>query len=242
MPDVLMRDQRIWLGGYEIASTMNSISLARESELQDNTTFGQKTRTAVGGLETITFGASGNVDPQVVDQVLFEAIGVANQPVSIAPLDAKDLDPAYLFEAILGEYSPGGSVGELLAYALSAQSAAGRVLAKGGILAIRSAQAASDVGSAVQLGPVAAGELAVAAAHVTRVASASDSIELAIQSASDQAFTGPTTRATFTAASAIGGQLLEIAGPVTDPWWRATWTITDGSGTPEFDFTVTSGG
>jgi hypothetical protein len=38
-------------------------------------------------------------------------------------------------------------------------------------------------------------------------------------------FGSPTTRLTFNSQTAIGGQVFRIAGPITDTFYRANWTI-----------------
>jgi hypothetical protein len=49
----------------------------------------------------------------------------------------------------------------------------------------------------------------------------------------------PTTRGTFAAKTAIGGEALQIDSPGSERYWRVTWTIT--GTTPSFLFLVSLG-
>jgi hypothetical protein len=53
-------------------------------------------------------------------------------------------------------------------------------------------------------------------------------------------FGAPTPRLTFSASTAIGGQILRTDGtPITDTWWRMAWTIS--GTTPSFLFAAALG-
>ena len=65
------------------------------------------------------------------------------------------------------------------------------------------------------------------------VAGTTPSITARVESAPAEAFAAPTTRLTFDAATAAGGQALRTDGTaITDTWWRVAWTIT--GTTPSF--------
>jgi hypothetical protein len=79
-----------------------------------------------------------------------------------------------------------------------------------------------------------------AALHVLSVAGTTPSITARVESSVDNTFSAPTTRLTFTAANAVGGQILRTAGTaITDTWWRVAWTISGTS--PSFLFSSALG-
>ena len=58
---------------------------------------------------------------------------------------------------------------------------------------------------------------------------ATPTITARIESDDNSGFTSATTRATFTAATAISGETIRALGAFTDTWWRAAWTISGSS-------------
>ena len=78
------------------------------------------------------------------------------------------------------------------------------------------------------------------ALHVLSVAGTSTpTLTVIVQSDDNAGFTTPTTRISFTAATAVGAQWGSVAGALTDDYWRISYTI---SGTnPVFAFAVSAG-
>jgi hypothetical protein len=103
------------------------------------------------------------------------------------------------------------------------------------------ARTATGTGTGLNLGAVAAGKRLYASLHVLSVAgTATPTITGRIESSVDNTFAAPTTRATFAAATAVGGQVLRTDGTAyTDTWWRIAWTIS--GTTPSFLFAAALG-
>jgi hypothetical protein len=74
-------------------------------------------------------------------------------------------------------------------------------------------------------GAVGASQYLYGALHVLSV-SASDSIEVYIESDDNVNFTSATARISFASKSAIGYEFTRVAGPITDTYWRARWVVT----------------
>jgi hypothetical protein len=71
--------------------------------------------------------------------------------------------------------------------------------------------------------------------HVLSVAGTAPSITVSVESDDASGFASATTRLTFDAATAVGGQILRTDGSaITDTWWRVAWTIA--GTTPSFLF------
>ena len=109
-----------------------------------------------------------------------------------------------------------------------------RSFGRGSVLHLGSAVAATGNGASQQLRAVSASYMAFATLHVTAVTGTATFIGR-IESDNIAGFTTPTTRANFAAVvgPALGSELVQIAGPVTDDWWRFAWTIS-GTGTVTF--------
>ncbi|HEX5404801.1 MAG TPA: hypothetical protein VFX16_21140, partial [Pseudonocardiaceae bacterium] len=102
------------------------------------------------------------------------------------------------------------------------------------------ARTATGDGTSQQLGAIAAGHHLYAALHVLSVSdTTAPSLTVAIESDSTTDFASATTQATFTAATAQGSQITRVAGPITDTFYRPTWTISGTSAS--FMFVISLG-
>ncbi len=231
MAETIYRDQKLWFGGYDLTGTMNALGLDCGAESKDNTVFGDDTKSNIGGLKTVAMQCEGLVDTTTYDKVLFDNIGVADVPVSFGS-SGDEGDPAYTFKASLGEYSPGGAVGELLAFSVGGSST-GKLVQ--GSLMVNGTKTATADGTARQLGAVSATQKVYAALHVIS-ASDADTLDVIVASDDNAGMTSATTRLTFDQQTAIGSDWQELAGAITDDYWRVSWTITDAD--PSFQFVV----
>jgi hypothetical protein len=71
-------------------------------------------------------------------------------------------------------------------------------------------------------------------------ASSGDTLDVKVQSDVDDTFASATDVITFTQATAAGSELKTADGPVTDTWWRVSFTIA-GNGSESFSFAVSFG-
>lgn len=234
MSEVILKDQKLWFGGYDLTGIMNALGLDYGAEMQDNTVFGDDTKSNKGGLKTVAMQCEGLFDTTAYDKVLFDNIGVADVPVSFGS-SGDEGDPAYTFKAIAGEYSPGGTVGELLAFSVGGSSTGSLVR---GTLMVNGTKTTTGNGTARQLGAVLATQKVYAALHVIS-ATAADTLDVIVESDDNADMTSATTRLTFDQQTVIGSDWQELAGAITDDYWRVSWTITDVD--PSFQFVVIVG-
>lgn len=234
----ILKNQKVWFGGYQITSMLSALGLEYAAELQDNTVFGMDTRSRLGGLKTVAANHQGYVDASERDALLFNAIGVQNNPMSFAAQDGAEGDVAYSFLANVGEYNPGGQIGDVLPFSVSAEGSG--KLVRGTLMENNTGIDASGAGTARQLGAVTSTKKIYAALHVLGVDDPADELDVTIESDSTNSFSGDeTSRITFDTASAIGAQWKELPGAVTDTWWRVAYDIS--GDTPAFDFVVVLG-
>lgn len=229
----VFKNNAVYFDGYDLTGYSNSLTIDQGAEAKDATVFGATTKTNVGGLKTAALGVQGfwNSTP---DLGLMGALGVSGKLISACPTNTAG-DPAYMMAAVVGTYTCNGQVGDVFPYSLSA--AAGGNLVRGTLCEKNTAISVTANGTARNLGAVAAGQKLYAGLHVLSVSGTSPTLDVTINSAATDSWGAPTLRATFTQKIAIGAELKEVSGAITDGWWRPTMTI-GGTATPTFSFVL----
>lgn len=236
MAELVLFNVKQYVAGLDFSGSYNMHSLVIDAEAKDKTAFGDNPREYLGGLKLAGSEHDGFWDSPV-DADLFAAIGAAARAVTITPGDGLDGDRAFFFESLATEYSPGGQVGEVYAFSNSNQPTG--VVTRGQIMATGTKTTTAN-GVARQLGAVAASQRIRVSLHVLAVAGTAPTLDVVVESDDASGMASPITRLTFPQQTAIGGQILTAAGPITDDWWRARWTI-GGTGGPSFTFVVAIG-
>jgi hypothetical protein len=206
----------------------------------DDTVFGDDTHSNKGGLKVATMAHEGfwNGGTDAVDDILFSNLAIADKPISIGVETGADGERAYSLRSIIGEYSPGASIGEMFAFSVTAESSSDGLVR--GTIMHNAAQAVSGNGTARQLGALAdSSQTMFAALHVIAASGGSPTLDVVIQSDDNSGMTSPTNQITFAQATGVEGQWLSKVGPVTDDWWRVNFTI--GGAGPSFTFVVVLG-
>lgn len=235
----ILQDAKLWLNDVSIDAIANTLSWETTRETQDNTVFGQSARTMLPGLQTVSVSASGFADMTDFDADLFDIYDNA----TVSPLSASatggDGDVAYTSQGLAVSLQPlGGSVGDMAALAIQADGSGGVRSVRGTILHDETAETATGVGTGRELGAVSATQSVFGALHVIS-ASASDTLDVVVQSDADDTWASPTTQLTFAQATGKTGEFVSAAGAVTDTWWRVSFTI--GGVSPSFTFVVVVG-
>lgn len=236
MAKLVMRDQRVWLGAFDISGLINSLAIDHGAEARDAATLGAATRGHLGGLKTVSAQHEGYWDAaNGLDEELFNRVGLQDAPLSYAAAGAAEGDTAYSFLALFAEYSPGAALGEVLGFSASAQAGGGDGLVRGTIMH-NATRTTSANGTGRQLGAIAAGQKLFGILHVTGASGTAPTSDLTVESAPTNTFASPTTHMTFAQQSAAGFEWqAQDPGAVTDTWWRLVWAL--GGTTPSFDFT-----
>lgn len=243
MGKIVLTDVRTYLNGGDLTGNSNKIELASEYEAKKTTNHGSGGwDEVIAGLAETTIEGSGQWESDgvsKVDDVAWSALGNGN-PWTIVPTGGAVGDLAYLVNAMNGSYSAfGDGLGEVANWNANAKGTwplvRGKLAHANGL-----ARTSTGTGTAIQLGSVSASQKLYAAVHVLSISgTATPTITVRIESDDNSGFTSATTRVTFTAATARGGQIARLNGAITDTYWRAGWTI---SGTnPSFLFAVSFG-
>lgn len=239
MGTLVLTDAKVLAGSYDFSGDHNQIGLDYGADSKDATTFGQGTRIHKGGLKVPAFSAGGFVDlaDDDVDEQYFTSVGLADVPLSVMAVGTEG-EVAFSLKSLLTQYQPGAEVGELLAFQITADPSGGAPLVRGTLMHGATRTATAN-GTARQLGAVAAGKKVYGILHVTAASGTTPTLDAKVQSDDASGFPSATDRITFTQATGITSQWAELAGPITDDWWRVAWTI--GGTTPSFTFWVILG-
>lgn len=234
----VLRDVDLIVDALRVRGVMNSCALADSTDVQDATVFADTGRRRLGsGIGSAVLDLEGFYD-SAIESHFQGRLGVANVPALVAPEGNADGARVFFFRCIEGELSFGGGVGEVNPFSVNLQGSDGARLVRGTLMhhAVRTA---SGNGVARQLGAVSATQRLYAALHVLAASGTTPTINVIVESDNASGFASPVTQLTFAQAVALGSQWLTLAGPVTDDFWRISWTI--GGTTPSFDFMVVLG-
>jgi hypothetical protein len=232
MPPKVLTNAKLWVDAWDLSGDVNKIALDYGAELQDATTFGhQGGKARKGGLKNTSLALEGfwSEGPDLVDEVLFGKVGLVDVPITVADSLGAAGDPAFSFLAGIAQYSPGASIGEMLKFALDAESSNDALIR--GILLRNSVETIAGNGAAFAQGLVGSGQKLWATLHVIAI-SGGGTWTFKVQSDDAGGFGSPTDRITFGAVTVKGSQwATPVAGPIaSDNQWRASWSVAGGSG------------
>lgn len=237
----VLLNSRIFAGGVDLTSNANKIELNGEVEEKDSTNFGSGGwKEVLGSLGSASLGAAGQWeagDSTKVDNGLWSGLGGVDA-WSVYEDSASPGSVGYLLKALQPEYKLFDAVGEVAPW--EAKAASTWPLVRGVSLHDPgTARTATGTGTSVQHQAVATGKYLYAALHVLSVSGTAPSLTVAVESDDNSGFTSGVTRITFDAATAVGGQIQRLAGPITDDFYRVAFTIAGTS--PSFLFVVSLG-
>lgn len=233
MTTFAVTNAEIIVGGLDMSSFLNKVSVAASVAELDVTTFGQTFRNRIGGLRDTQMSWDG-FWTSVPDAAQFAQLGVANTAVTVCP-QGTETSVAYLFQGGQFTYDQFGKIGDAAPFSATIAGTDGIGGLVGGQLGAlnRVVAATGQVGSVLALTAVGATQFLYATLHVL---TAGTTITIQVQSAPASNFAAPTTRGTIGPITATGGTwMTRVAGPITDTFWRFNCSAQTGS------FTVSGG-
>jgi hypothetical protein len=224
-----MTDCRIYADAYDLSGHTNEMSSALEVAVLDKTTFNSGGWTEVmGGLKSSTYEVKGFLDYDAgQSEAAVEAVFASAGKIVTFSEDDANGSTCVFGRGLTTSLTRTGKVGDISMFSGSVKGSHPQSMVEGRVLRVRSStSAASGNGTAVQVGALASGQVGYAALHVF-----STTGDLVVKVESDNASNFPSTadRITFATASAAGAQWSSVAGPVTDDWWRISWTLSAGT-------------
>jgi len=243
MAKFVLANVRLFAAAADLTTVNNQIALTAEAESKDTTAFaptGGVWHEELSGIRSTQITGAGQweaTDLSKIDDAAWANFANAAVPISVCPATAADGALAWVSQYNETNYQLGGAVGDVAPWSLTGKGT--WPLARGQVLANPTARTATGTGTALQLGAVSATQKLYVAAHFFSVAGTTPSCTIAIQSDNAVGFPSPATVTTLTAQTAIGSQIVRVAGPITDDWYRVSFTIS--GTTPSFLFAVTAG-
>ncbi len=242
MSKQILTDVRLFIGGADLSGWSNKVEIKRSVENKETTNFrsgGAKER--IGGLSSCEVNVEGQWeagDPSLPDDAIDAVLGVVG-PWTLSPNDATVGSLAYIVNALEGEYTMLGQVGDVAPFKANAMSSLAR--ARGLYLhPPGTPRTATGTGTITQMVAVPAGRTLVASLHVLSISgTGTPTITARVEADNAVGFPSAVTVATFAAQTAVGSQSVRVAGPITDDWYRVGYTIS--GTTPSFLFVVAIG-
>lgn len=239
---LILLDARLFAVGADFSGVSNKIELSAEHEVKERTNYrsgGYKEVKA--GLASAEISAEGQWeagDPSLVDNASWAAMG-GTGPYTACAEDSIVGALAYFMNGMRQNFKFGDAVGEINPWSGTVKSSwplvRGQIAHPPG-----TPRTVTGTGTALNLGAVAAGKRLYAALHVLSVAGTTPSITARVESDDAAGMSSPTTRLTFGAATAVGGEILRSDGTaITDTHYRLAWTIS--GTTPSFMFAAAIG-
>lgn len=234
-----LQDAKLYVAEHDLSGDVNSMTVAHEVDDLDVTTFGSGgARTRIAGLESVSLSHEGFWDGDTVGSAVYDEIAGSGSAVTVCPTDGTAGEAGFIFKAPHFSYSPGGQVGDV--YGFSGSASGQTKLVRGTILTdAAAAVTSSGDGSGYQVGAATAGQTVYASLHVIAASGTTPTLDLTVESDDNGSFTTPATQITFTQATAATSEWKTAAGPVTDDYWRVSYTL--GGTSPSFTFIVTLG-
>lgn len=252
MAKATLTNVRIFSGAVDLTGAANNVNLEASAEIKDVTTFGSWDPTTaslwaeklpvIEGASVAVNGFWEAGSGSFVDDDQWTNFGGVG-PWSILPAASTEGSSAYLVNVVRSNYTLLGAIRDVAPFAATGSTTG--ALARGAVLlAPGTARTATGTGTIVNLGAVPAGRAMRAALHVVSIAGTTPTFSAVLQSAAAVGFASPTTRATFTTVNAAaGGRTSEwqasTLGPITDAFWRISYTIT--GTTPSYLALATAG-
>jgi hypothetical protein len=243
MGTLILRDAKIYVDKYDVSGDLNQGSLTTGAEMVDATTFGATVRIKKPGLFTVEYALNGfsNFGAGLSDEGFFTGVGLVNVPHTVVPEGAVMGNTAYFFKGAQAQYSPGGTVGEMIKFSVNGGVSGGRAV-RGLILEPGTTMRTATANTAeVLVGAASAPQSLYAVLHILELQGATHTLDVVIQS-DTTGFPSPLTRITLVQQSVLGSVYATPVTGVTDAqtYYRVAYTI-GGTGTPGFRFVVAVG-
>lgn len=233
---VFLSNMAIWLGGYDHSAEKNFCGFTVNNAEPNDTTFGDVLEAKYPGLLQPKVDLKGrwSAGANSPDAIYFPRVSsdVTSWPLTMCPPNAPNATPgvdgnlAYTLTGCQFGYETFGQHGQLLGFDLRTLPRSAGLVARGTVVLQKASRSVTTTGTAFQLGALSASQRMLAVLHVFSVTGGTWTLTIESDTVG---FGSPVTRATFTGATGITRQVIEIAGPVTDDYWRAVLTKSGGT-------------
>lgn len=232
----IIKDQSVYMQGYDLTGRTNAVALSYSSDIKDVTTLGMDSHARLGGLKMAAVQVAGFIEIDDTEKYQFDGMGLENTPFSFGASNDTHGSVAYTMLAAEADLKIGAQVGEVFEFDAGAQS--NSRLIRGNVLLNSKGTPLTSTGNGtgLQLGAVSASQRIYAAMHV--LGAGTGSVTCKLQSDSADTFGSATDQITFTAATGVSAQWSSVAGEITDDWWRINYAISGGAPSFKLVFVV----
>lgn len=243
MAAFVLTDSLVLVGGSDITLDSGSYTVGGQVSMVEANVHGagRFERRLPGNIShSLQVGGTADYDAGQVNTA-FPPSALGNQYLTtIVPQNTGTTGDVALFSRglLASMNAPGGARGDLATFDM--QIGGDVPLIGGQVLAPLAARTTTGNSSVLALtGPTSSQRL-YCGLHITAVSGTTPSLTVTVQSSTVVGMTSPTTRFTFSAATAAGWQwATPLAGAITDGFYRATFTIS--GTTPSFTAAVVIG-
>lgn len=228
---------KVYADGYDLTGSSNKADLKYSADIKDDTVFGATSKSRIAGLKNTELNLEGfwEAGAGKIDTLAESYLGIPGKIITLSPDGGDQGDIFYAFKSILSDYQAGAQVGDLLPFSYNASGSDSEGLIRGTVLE-NASKTASANGTGRQLVDVDSGQYLYAVMLILAVSGTDPTLDMVIQSDDNAGFTSASDRITFAQQTAVGAVwATRVAGPITDDYWRASWTI---GGTDDPSFTV----
>lgn len=223
----ILTDPKLLYGPWDASGDHNETKISEKVDMLECSPFGVTEHRWKQGLRSFEIESRGyanfddSITPKAADFQAFDSLTAGERAFTVAYTTA-DGAPAWLGKALTSEYLPELKNDQLGMFNLKLkgnQHVRGRI-----ILPHTSRVAAAGPGAIHALGALTSAQKLLVALHITEFVGAT--ITFTIKSNDTNDTVTPTTRHTFSAATAAGAQYAEISGAITDTFWYVDWAFT----------------
>jgi len=229
MSTFTLKNARIYNGPYDHSGQVNRVDVSAEAAAQDGTTFlNAGAKVNLPGILSATVHVEGFYDSTSIanDTYLFnEAFQTQGVPFSIYGQGSAEGAKGYASSVMQTKYSPKFKVGDLAVFSIDAKGSGSALVRVTSMFPPNTAVSGSAPGNAFQISSVSGNQFLHSFLHVLTMGGSNPAVTVSISSA--PAAVGPWTyRITHSTFTAIGAEHKQLVGPVTDTYYRISWTCT----------------
>jgi len=213
MANQVIQGERVYLDGYYISSDINAITLKMTADTPECTTLADTWKARKPGLCDVDVSMEGYVDVADggIDGRLSDGLALADVPLMIGVTTGLVDTPAYFLETLEASYTPGGKVGDMMAFSMAANGD-GAACVRGQIIH-NSARTSTGNGTGYSVGQQPAGQDFHMQLQVYgfTASGGSPTLDVTVQAGVDATFATPFTIGSFTQVVAVGAEHKVIA-------------------------------
>lgn len=232
MGEQVLKNCKLYFDGYDISGHTNNITLNYGAELQDRTSFGSTARKRIAGLTNVELTGSGYFEAGTSkpDTAIYPTIGSSSATVlTVCPTsNGAAGERAFSHKAMIGEYAPGGNIGEIMGFSFAAFGE-GSPLVRGVVAENSTALSTGLSATPHNLGTGTSTQKVYAALHAISVSSSAAVLDFTIQCAGSSGFSIFTTQLALNQITDTGGhtaQWKSTAASTDKNWYRLSITST----------------